>query len=267
MTPAAFVEVARGWLELPAVRALAILVAGMFAVRAAAALAHRRVASGASAHWALIARLVVTYGGGLVVLLTSARVLGVDLTALLATAGIATVAIGFAAQTSLGNLISGLFLLFDRPFQVGDTVELEGRLGVVQEITLLSTLVRTFDGILVRWPNETVLKSTILNYTRYPARRIDLRVGIAYDADIPRARAVLMDALSGCQEVLLDPPPDVVARAFLDSSVELEVRAWVPQSRFLAGRTAVVQTVHAALAEAGITIPFPQRTVWLHRES
>lgn len=246
----------------PSVRAFAILVAGMLLVRLISAAVHRRVVSSGSPHWALVVRKMVAYVGTTVVLLSTARALDIDLTALVATAGVATIAVGFAAQTSLSNLIAGLFLLVDRPFQVGDTVELEGRLGVVQEISLLSTLMRTFDSILVRWPNEVVLKSTITNYTRYPARRIDLRVGVAYGSDLVRARAVLLDAVSSLDRVLLEPAPNVVTCGFLDSAVDLEVRAWVAQPDFLAGRTDVTEAVHRALQDAGIEIPFPQLKLW-----
>ena len=249
-------------LDHPWVRASLVLLVGFLIVRTVSVIAHRRVAAGSSPHWAMVARLLINYGGGIVVLLSAARVLEIDLTALIATAGVATIAIGFAAQTSLGNLIAGLFLLIDRPFKVGDTVEMEGRLGIVQEITLLSTLVRTFDSILVRWPNEVVLKSTILNYTRFPARRIELRVGIAYGSDIERARDALTQQVKALEVVLIEPAPEVVARSFLDSAIELEVRAWVPQTQFLAGRTAVVETVHETLRREGIVIPFPQMTVW-----
>lgn len=262
MTADALLSLLQRGLDHPWVQALLVLVVGLGVVRALSTLAHRRVSAGSSPHWAMVARLLVNYGGAIVVLLTCARVLQIDLTALIATAGVATIAIGFAAQTSLGNLIAGLFLLIDRPFQVGDTVEMEGRLGIVQEITLLSTLVRTFDSILVRWPNEVVLKSTILNYTRYPARRVDLRVGIAYGSDIERARSSLRTAIQALDEVLVEPSSEVVARSFLDSAIELEVRAWVPQSQFLAGRTAVIETVQETLAAEGIAIPFPQVTVW-----
>lgn len=249
-------------LDQPWVRALAILVFGILVVRLLGALIHRRMKAGTNAHWALVARKITAYTGTAVVLLAVARTLGLDLTALAATAGVATIAVGFAAQTSLSNLIAGLFLLVDRPFEVGDTVEIEGRLGIVREISLLSTLVRTFDSILVRWPNEVVLKSTILNYTRFPARRVDIKVGIAYGSDLPQARKVLLAALQELESILIEPVPEVVTRGFLDSAVELEVRVWVAQSLFLRGRTETVETIHRALAEAGIEIPFPQVKVW-----
>lgn len=252
----------RDALMLPAVQAGLVLVLGVLVVRLLAVLVQREVTRGQGAHIGLIARKAVAYGGAVVVFLAVAQTLDIDLTALVATAGVATVAIGFAAQTSLSNLIAGLFLLVDRPFKVGDTVEIEGRLGVVLEISLLSTHVRTFDSIQVRWPNEVVLKATILNYTRFPARRIDVRVGVAYGSDLKRARSVLSEAIGGLELVLLEPATEVVTRGLLDSAVELEVRAWVAQPTFLRARTQIIECIHDSLGEAGIEIAFPQLTIW-----
>ena len=242
-------------------RAVFVVVVGLVLVRLVSLTVQSRVAKTAGPHWALVGRKVVDYGGALAVLLTATHVLGINLTALLATAGVATIAIGFAAQTSLSNLIAGFFLFVDRPFDVGDSVEMESRRGVVLEIKLLSTLVRTMDNVQVRWPNEVVLKSTILNYTRFPARRLDLRVGVAYGTDVPRARRVLLEALTTLPIALVEPRPDVVARAFLDSAVELEVRAWVAQEDYVNGRTKIVELVHATLNQHDIQIPFPQITI------
>ncbi len=261
--PTTLLDAAVEVLRLPGVRAILILVCGLAAVALLARFAQRRVAARGSAHWALVARKVVAYVGGATVLVAAARALGIDLTALAATAGVATIAVGFAAQTSLSNLIAGLFLLVDRPFEVGDSISVDGNMGVVQGISLMSTLVRTFDGILVRWPNEVVLKATILNYSALPARRVEVRVGVAYGTDLARARAVLLDAVAALDIVLLEPAVDVITRGFLDSAVELEIRAWVAQADFLRGRTATVEAAHTSLAAAGIEIPFPQRTVQL----
>ncbi|RME24524.1 MAG: mechanosensitive ion channel family protein [Deltaproteobacteria bacterium] len=249
--------------DIPAVRAAVILVVGLVLVSVLARFVQRRVARRGSAHWALVSRKLVAYAGAATVFVAAARTLGLDLTALAATAGVATVAVGFAAQTSLSNLIAGLFLLVDRPFEIGDSINIDGNMGVVRGITLMSTLVRTFDGILIRWPNEVVLKSTILNYSSLPARRVEIRVGVAYGTDLPRARRVIREAISDLEIVLVEPTVDVITRGFLDSAVELEVRAWVAQGDFVQGRTAVVEAVHRSLADAGIEIPFPHRTIRL----
>ena len=161
-------------------RALLVLVLGATVIRLLSGMARRRLTALGNPHLALVIDRVVTTLGALMVTLSAAQQAGLDVSAALATAGVVTVAVGFAAQTSLSNLISGLFLLFDRPFQVGEAVEIEGRAGLVESINLLSTYVRTFDNVRVRWPNEVVLKSTILNYSRFPARRLDLRLRIVH---------------------------------------------------------------------------------------
>lgn len=248
-------------LSWPPLVAALWVVLGFLVIRLLSRLVHRRLGR-THAHYALIGRTVVVYVGFVVIVIGAARALGVDLTALLATAGILTVAVGFAAQTSLSNLIAGVFLLVDRPFEVGDTIEVEARLGVVQEVTLLSTFVRTFDNILVRWPNEVVLKATILNYTRYPVRRVDLRFALAFGTDLEAARAAVVEALAHSPVVMLDPQPEVVLRGFLDRGVEVEVRAWVPQPEFLRGRNDVVRITDEALRAAGVAFALPQLTIW-----
>jgi small conductance mechanosensitive channel len=251
------------WIGLPGVRALLVLAGGLIVVNLVAREVQRRVARTARPHWGLVASRVVGWSGVLLVGVAAARTWGLDLTAVLATAGVATVAVGFAAQTSLSNLIAGLFLLIDRPFDIGDTIEMEGRVGSVQEITLMSTLVRTFDNLRVRWPNEVVLKSTILNYSRYKARRVDVRFPVPFGGESAKSRALLVQALRQLPTVLLDPEPDVVGRGFVDRGVDLEARVWVRQQDFLKGRTQIVECIDRTLAEAGLRIAWPQ--VVVHR--
>src|SRR5690606_6278295 len=117
--------------------------------------------------------------------------LGVDVGVLLGAAGILTVAIGFASQTSASNLISGLFLLGARPFSVGDLIEVGTRTGVVLSVDLLSVKLRTFENLFVRVPNETLIKSDIVNLSRNPIRRIEVKLRLAYDEDFERVAALL----------------------------------------------------------------------------
>lgn len=238
--------------------AAVLALMGAALVQVVGVVVQRRLVNGGHPHWALIARKVVSYIGGGVLVLLIARTSGVDIRALAATAGVASIAIGFAAQTSLSNLIAGLFLLLDRPFSVGDTVEIEGRVGVIREISLMSTLMRTFNGILVRWPNEVVLKSTILNLTHFPARRVDVPITVRLDADPARCRRLLSRVLSDLDAALIEPAPEVLTVGFTDGGIALEVRVWVPQSEFLTGRTATVEAVHRAFRDAGIDASIPR---------
>jgi small conductance mechanosensitive channel len=172
-----------------------------------------------------------------------------------------TVALGFAAQTSIGNLIAGIFLLVDRPFEVGDHVQIEGKHGHVESISLLSTHVRTFDNLLVRWPNEFVLRAMIINFARNPAWRIELPFRVAFGSDVERAREVVTRAAKRCRFTLLDPEPIVWGMRIEESGVALELRAWVDRADFLPARTELVMAIHDSLRDAGIEIPYPQLTV------
>lgn len=223
---------------------------------------HRRMTANGRPHWALVARTTLRYLGMSIVGLAVARAAGVDLTALIATAGVATIAIGFAAQTSLGNLISGIFLLIDRPFEVGDAIEIDGREGIVLEITLLSVRLRTFDNLLVRVPNDSALKATVVNLTHMAARRVDVVLLLPYGSDVGRARDVLVAALKECPEALLDPEPVVVTMGLTEHAVRIQARTWVSRPLFVEARTAVVETIHRTLSDHGIRVAFPQITVW-----
>jgi hypothetical protein len=125
--------------------------------------------------------------------ISAMRQFGFDFTVLLGAAGIVTVAVGFASQTSASNLISGLFLTLERAVQPGDVVTVGGRTGEVISVDLLSTKLRTFDNLLVRIPNETMVKSEIVSLNRFPIRRFDLTVGVAYDSDLGLVQKTLLD--------------------------------------------------------------------------
>jgi len=252
------------WDVEPWLRGAIALALGMIVALAVGSLLNRRLRRAGMPHRAMVFSKVVTYIGVVLAVVVAAGAAEVEIDKVLATAGILTIAVGLAAQTSLSNVIAGLFLLLDRPFQVGDSVEIEGRGGTIERISLLSTFLRTWDNLLVRWPNEVVMKATILNYVGYPARRVDVRVGIAYGSDVGAARRALTEAVGALPSVLLDPAPQVIATQFLDSAIELQVRVWVPRVEFLEARSLIVETIQTALTDAGIEIPFPQRTVW-HR--
>jgi len=170
------------------------------------------------------------------------------------------VALGFAAQTSASNLISGLFLLGERPFVVGDMIQVGGgSTGQVMSIDLLSVKLRTVDNLSVRVPNETLLKSELTNFTRYPIRRVDLEVTIAYGADLERARALLLAVASTHQLVLDEPRPQVVLRRLGEWGVEMQSLFWTRSENVLDARDAVLAATLDALGDAGIPHPAQQR--------
>jgi small conductance mechanosensitive channel len=188
--------------------------------------------------------------------------LGLDVTSVVAGLGIAGIALGFAAKDTLANLIAGITILWDRPFRVGDRIEVDGSLGVVRRITLRTTRLDTARNEVVILPNQTMVTEKIVNHTMLPRLRLDVPFGIAYREDVPAARRAVLETVRGDDEVLEDPPPQVVVAELGESSVNLELRIWLRDPKTeLAMRVRYVERLKAALDAAGIEIPFPQLTL------
>src|SRR5262245_38988329 len=185
--------------------ALLILAFGLLAARALGMTAHRVAERHGTAQHAMIARRVVFFTVLFLTLATVLRQLGFNLSVLLGAAGVLTVALGFAAQTSASNLISGIFLIFERPFVVGDTIGVGGTQGEVVTVDLLSVKLRTLDNLLVRIPNETLLKTEVTNYTRYPIRRVDVDLTVAFRQNLARVRD-LLEAIADEEPLAFDEP-------------------------------------------------------------
>ena len=188
---------------------------------------------------------------------------GVNVGILIGTAGFLTVAIGFAAQTSVSNLISGMFLMAEQPFKVGDVIEVSGRTGSVIAIDLLSVKLRTFDNLMVRIPNETMLKSDVVNLTHFEIRRYDLQLGVAYDEEIEHVRQVLFAVADSNTLCLREPKPQIIFIGFGESSINLQFSVWAKKESFLELRNSIAEQVKNALDQADITIPFPHRVLRL----
>lgn len=193
--------------------------------------------------------------------ISAMRQFGFDFTVLLGAAGIVTVAVGFASQTSASNLISGLFLILERAVQPGDVVTVGGRTGEVISVDLLSTKLRTFDNLLVRIPNETMVKSEIVSLNRFPIRRFELTVGVAYDSDLGVVQKTLLDVAHANPLCLDEPAPLLIAQGFGASSIDYMLAVWAKSEQWLTLRNSITREVKEAFDAAGIEIPFPQRTL------
>lgn len=195
-------------------------------------------------------------------LLMAANQLGFEVGSLLAGLGIVGLALGFAAQDTLANLIAGFTILWDRPFRTGDMVTVAGTTGQVVEIGLRSTRIRTFERRDAILPNREVVNQLIVNHTLTPESRLRVPVGISYAEDPRRARGVLLAVAKAHPLVAAEPAPEVVVTELAPSSVNLELRAWLADAhREAEVRAELLEQVKLALDEAGIEIPFPQRTV------
>ncbi len=191
-------------------------------------------------------------------LVMAADQMGINVAAALAGLGVAGIAVGFAAQDSLANIIAGFTIFMDKPFVVGDFITTEGQYGTVSNITLRTTRIRTPRNSWVILPNKTIIDSILENHSKNGELRVEVPVGIAYKEDIPTARTVLLAAVQGLPEVLDAPEPDVVVSGLGGSSVDLMVRVWISNAQSERGVEAgVVEACKLALDAANIEIPFP----------
>lgn len=191
--------------------------------------------------------------------------LGVRIGPLVGALGVGGIALAFAAQDILQNFVAGVLLQVRHPFRVGDQIGSGDYEGIVEDVNLRTTELTTYDGLTVYLPNAEVLKQPIVNYTRTPLSRTSLTVGLAYDTDLEHARTVLLAACRTADGVRTEPPPEVWVETFADSSINLAVRYWHAAdiaSRWRV-RSAAAISIKAALDAAGLTIPFPQRVLWL----
>ena len=184
------------------------------------------------------------------------------LSTLLGAAGIFGIAIGFASQTSVSNIISGLFLIAEKPFQVNDIITIGTTTGIVQSIDMLSVKLRTFDNKFVRIPNESIIKTEVTNITRFPIRRVDLKIGVAYKENIGRVREVLLDLALKNPLCLNEPEPLVIFSGFGNSSLDLLFAVWAAKTDWLQLKNTLSEEIKVRFDEEGIEIPFPHVSLY-----
>ncbi len=194
-------------------------------------------------------------------LISVASMVGIATTSFIAVLGAAGLAIGLALQGTLGNFAGGVIILLFKPYKLGDLVEAQGYLGVLEEIQIFVTKLRSPQNELIIIPNGAISNGSIKNYTDAGFRRVDCTIGIAYNEDIKEARQILMNVLQRHEKVLKDPEPMVMVSELADSSVNLAVRSFVKPEDYWDVYFYVYEEGKIALDNAGITIPFPQRDV------
>lgn len=242
------------------------IVLGLFVVRLLAALTQRYIMKKSTPQRQMIARKVITYTGFVLVLMAVLGELGVKLTALLGAAGIVGIAVGFASQTSVSNIISGLFLISEKPFAVGDVIRIGGTTGIIQSIDLLSIKIRTFDNLFVRIPNEKILTSEVTNITRFPIRRMDITLQVAYGQDLERVHLLLAEIASENPWSLDEPEPVIVFSEFKEGGVEVLLGLWFTKADFLNLKNSIMKSVTARFQAEGIRFSSARRVLSIEGE-
>lgn len=207
----------------------------------------------------------IAYAGMVVVVATSALfTLGVSPASVLAVLGAAGLAIGLALKDSLSNIASGVMLIMQRPFRVGDYVQAAGIEGTVDQIRVFQTRLRTIDNRTVVLPNSLITTAPIVNFTANPRRRIDIAVGVGYGDDLQAARQTLLDAAAAHPKVLKEPAPEVLVTGLGESSVNLELRVWAKTGDVLHTRSDLNEAVRNDIIGRGLSIPYPQRDLHVY---
>ncbi|NLM30979.1 MAG: mechanosensitive ion channel family protein [Methanomicrobiales archaeon] len=193
--------------------------------------------------------------------------LNFDLSGLLVAGGIVGLVIGFASQSVVSNLVSGLFLMFEHPIKIGDNINVAGITGSVEDIRILSTIVKTYDGIYTRIPNEKVFTSNITNYVHNAARRFDYKIRIRYRDDADEAIRITKEVIATHPFALKNPAPSVFVYDLGENGINLTAYIWAPTRNWWEVRTTLLWKIVKRLEENGIIVPLPQRAVWLADES
>lgn len=197
----------------------------------------------------------------IVLLISVASMVGIATTSFIAVLGAAGLAVGLALQGSLSNFAGGVLILIFKPFKAGDIIEAQGFLGTAKEIQILYTLVDTFDNRQVVIPNASLSNGSLINYSAYSNRRVDMTIGISYTDDIQKAREVAQATLAQDERVYQDPPPMIVVGDLGESSVDLKIRIWAHADNLWPVYWDMLEKIKVAFDNNGITIPFPQRDV------
>ena len=264
------------WLQVHAVDAainlvlaLVIVLIGRWLANVVAGMVDKALSSRRVKLSEMLTRMLVN-ATRIIVLLLSFLValsqLGVDIGPMIAGLGVAGFVVGFAMQNTLSNFAAGVMIMIYRPFEIGHFVEVSGQAGVVTDLTLVYTKLKTGDNRVITVPNNSVWGSTIVNNSVNDTRRVDMVFGIGYGDDIRKAKEVLQTIIDADERILKDPAPLIAVGELGDSSVNFNVRPWVASGDYWAVRFDLNEKIKLAFDDAGISIPFPQMDVHVHKD-
>lgn len=253
---------------LKVVAAIVILIVGLWLAKKAKGLLVKALAA-RSVDQTLIGFFAnLLYGAiAVFVVISSISKLGVNTTSFAAVIAAAGLAIGLALQGSLSNFASGVLLILFKPFKAGNFIKAGGEAGIVVEVGLLTTELRTPDNVKIILPNSAVMSGSITNVSAHSTRRIDMVIGVSYGDDLPKAKQIMADILAADERVLKDPVPQIAVSNLGDSSVDFVVRPWVNAADYWAVKFDFTQAVKEKFDAEGVCIPFPQRDVHLFQEA
>lgn len=244
-----------------------ILVIGLLIIYGVAQLVKRLLPKSLSKQRQMIISRVIHYTGYLTLAAVIVAELKIPLAPLFGTAGVIGLVIGVASQTSIGNIVSGFFLVSEKSFEIGDVIKVGDKSGVVYSIDLLSIKIKTFDNLLLRIPNQTIISTELTNVTRFPIRRLDFNVSVAYKENLPRVKVLLQEVAKNNPLCLDEPEPLIVFKEFGSSSIDILLGVWFEKTNYLAVKNSVFVEIKETFDREGIEIPFPHVTLYTGEET
>ncbi len=239
-----------------------ILVAGLIIVYTIAFIVRKLLPGNLSQQRKMIINRFISYSGIIILFFIIISELDINLTAIFGAAGIIGIVIGVASQTSIGNIVSGFFLVSEKSFELGDLIRIGDKTGTVYSIDLLSIKIRTFDNLLLRIPNQTVISSEVINVTKFPIRRFDLDLSVAYKEDLGKVKSIIEKVVRKNPLCLDEPEPLITFKSFGDSGINILLGVWFEKPNFLKVKNSVFMEIKQAFDEEGIEIPFPHMSIY-----
>ncbi len=210
----------------------------------------------------MLIKRFVSYTGVVILFLIIVSEMKINLTAIFGAAGVIGIVIGVASQTSIGNIVSGFFLVSEKPFEIGDLIRIGDKTGTVYSIDLLSIKIKTLDNLLLRIPNQTVISSEVINVTKFPIRRMDFDISVAYKEDLEKVKTVLERVVKQNPLCLDEPEPLITFKTFGPSGINILLGVWFEKANFLKVKNSVFQEIKLAFEAEGIEIPFPHVSIY-----
>lgn len=237
---------------------LVLIGIGFLCIKLLSVFVRRVFLKGASEQSKALVHKSIQYIGAAIIVILVMDQLGMSISALLGAAGVLGVALGIASQKSIGNIISGLFLVSDKTFEVGDVIKLGSTVGIVHSLDLLSVKLRTFDNTFIRIPNDQIITAEISNITRFPIRRMDFKLRVSYDTDIARLKPMLLELARESHYCLREPEPFFLYQNFGESGIELLFAVWFEKSSYSDVKNQIFQAIKERFDAEGIEIPVLQ---------
>ena len=244
------------------IRIAFILVVGIGSIHLISFMVRRSLYKHLSRQSMMLILRTIVYTGYIGLVLMVIRELNYDLTALFGAAGVVGIIIGVASQTSIGNIISGLFLVSEKSFELGDVIRIGDKTGTVYSIDLLSIKIKTYENLLIRIPNQTVISTELVNVTKFPIRRLEFLLGVAYKEDLRKVKTILENVARNNPLCLEEPEPIIIFKEFGSSSINITFGVWFEKANYVAVKNSVFIEVKEAFEREGIEIPFPHVSIY-----